>query len=324
MKAFLHPVFALSLLFALSANAQKPFEYSINTSGGELGVAVLGHASLLFQWDNQTIYVDPYSKVCDYAGMAKADIILITHEHFDHFEAKAINQIKTDSTLMIYTSTCKASAIYSGMDTVMANGDSIHVKGIAFNTVAAYNFVKTRHVKGVGNGYIITFGDKRIYVAGDTEIITEMETIKNIDIAFLGYSTYNMDATMFFDAVSLIQPDVVIPYHYDNSDISQLIGAVDNIAGVTMLTGMPATSVFQLNENRDNALYPNPASNVLYGNAFELGSLVSVFSSNGQLVCSYTINNEGKVDVSKLASGLYFLTSTGNGKTITSRFVIER
>lgn len=324
MKPKLIILLLLTLLITVQVKAQKAFNLALTSTQGDLAVTILGHASVLFEWNNQTIYVDPYSKAHDFSGMVKADIILITHQDDDHFDSKAIGQLKTDSTLMIYTSTCKKTGIYSGRDTVMANGDSINLMGIGVKSVPAYNIVKSKHVKGVGNGYILTFGDKRIYIAGDTEVIPEMESIKNIDIAFLGYSSLNMNTEMFLEALSYIHPTIVIPYHYDSSDISSLVEAVAKTEGVTLLTQSPATSASLINNADKIRFYPNPANKILYGNMFKQNSPISIYNYSGRLITGFRIKDEGSIDVSNLSPGIYIFTMTSIEGSISGKFSVDR
>jgi L-ascorbate metabolism protein UlaG (beta-lactamase superfamily) len=317
-------ILLITVLITSQVNAQKAFDFSLNSSQGEVLVKVLGHASVLFEWNNLTIYVDPYSNAHNFSGMTKADIILITHQDDDHFDGTAIGQLKKDSTLIIYTSTCKNRGIYMGRDTIMANGDSINVMNMGLKAVPAYNIVKSKHVKGVGNGYILTIGDTRIYLAGDTEVIPEMSSFKDIDVAFLGFSILNMDVTMFLEAIAAIQPAIVVPYHYDNTDISPLIDAVGSLQGVTLLTESPVTSSGQLNESDRNIFYPNPVNHVLYSNMFERNTTLSIYNSAGHLIASVQIENEGSLDVGSLSPGIYFLSMTGTKRNITCRFTVER
>jgi len=318
----------LLLLFYLivigQLKAQKTFSLTLNTTKGELAVNVLGHASVMFEWNNLLIYVDPYSKAHDFSSMGKADMILISHENDDHFDSKAIGQLKMDSTLMVYTSACKKTGIYTGRDTVMANGDSINISGIGIKAVPAYNIVKSKHVKGVGNGYIVTFSDKCIYIAGDTEVIPEMESIKNIDVAFLGYSSLNMNTEMFLEALSFIQPKIVIPYHYDNSDLSSLIEAVSPVEGVTLLTQNPVNSTIQINNTNNNRLYPNPANTVLYGSVLKQDFPVSIYNYSGRLITTFRVKDEGSIEVNNLSPGIYFFAINGVQGTISGKFSVNR
>ena len=210
------------------ANAQTHFETdNITTSGGDLEITFIGHASLFFTFNGKVIHVDPVSEQADYSKLPKADIILITHEHSDHFDLPVIKILRTNQTKLILTETC-ARKISGGM--VMKNGDVQIIQGIKFEAVPAYNLIHKRdngqpfHPKGVGNGYILTFGDKRIYVAGDTENIPEMKTLQGIDVAFLPMNLpYTMTPEMVADAAKSFKPKILYPYHYSDTDTSELV-----------------------------------------------------------------------------------------------------
>jgi len=213
---------------AAVANAQTHFETdNITTSGGDLEITFIGHASLFFTFNGKVIHVDPVSEQADYSKLPKADIILITHEHSDHFDLPVIKILRTNQTKLILTETC-ARKISGGM--VMKNGDVQIIQGIKFEAVPAYNLIHKRdngqpfHPKGVGNGYILTFGDKRIYVAGDTENIPEMKTLQGIDVAFLPMNLpYTMTPEMVADAAKSFKPKILYPYHYSDTDTSELV-----------------------------------------------------------------------------------------------------
>ena len=121
----------------------------------------------------------------------------------------------------------------------MKNGDVQTVKGIRIEAVPAYNIVHKRpngqpyHPKGVGNGYVLTFGDKRVYVAGDTENIPEMKALRGIDIAFLPMNLpYTMTPEMVADAAQAFQPKVLYPYHYGETDPSELVKLLEGQKGI--------------------------------------------------------------------------------------------
>ncbi|MDD5015418.1 MAG: MBL fold metallo-hydrolase [Atribacterota bacterium] len=210
------------------ANAQTHFETdNITTSGGELKITFIGHASLIFVFNEKVIHVDPDGKLADYSTLPKADIILITHEHSDHFDLSAIKILRTNQTKLVLTETC-AKKISGGI--VMKNGDVQIIQGIKFKVMPAYNIIHKRdngqpfHPKGVGNGYILTFDDKRVYVAGDTENIPEIKTLQGIDVAFLPMNLpYTMTPEMVADAAKLFRPKILYPYHYSNTDTSKLL-----------------------------------------------------------------------------------------------------
>jgi len=210
------------------ANAQTHFETdNITTSDGDLKITFIGHASLIFTFNGKVIHVDPVSEQADYSKLPKADIILITHEHSDHFDLSAIKILRTNQTKLILTETC-ARKISGGM--VMKNGDVQIIQGIKFEAMPAYNMIHKRdngqpfHPEGVGNGYILTFGDKRVYVAGDTENIPEMKALQGIDVAFLPMNLpYTMTPEMVADAAKSFRPKILYPYHYGDTDTSELL-----------------------------------------------------------------------------------------------------
>ncbi len=200
---------------------------TIKTSAGDLKITFLGHGSLYFTFAGKIIHVDPFSAVADYSTLPKADIVLLAHEHMDHLDLKALNPVRTDKTIVVLPEVC-AKQVEGGL--VMKNGDVKTVGGLKIEAVPAYNIVHKRetgqafHPKGVGNGYIITFGDKRVYVAGDTENIPEMKNIKNIDVAFLPMNLpYTMTPEMAADAAKTITPKILYPYHYGETDTSKLV-----------------------------------------------------------------------------------------------------
>lgn len=202
--------------------AQSGFQSDpLKTSSGDLQMTFIGHGTLMFQHANVVVHVDPVSQYADYTALPKADIVLVTHEHGDHLDPKAIEAVKTPKTIVIGTAKCAAGV--PGMIT-MRNGDSRTVQGLRIDAVPAYNVVaKQFHPLGDGNGYVITFADKRVYVAGDTENTPEMKALKNIDVAFLPMNLpYTMTPEMVADAAKAFLPKILYPYHYGNTDTSQL------------------------------------------------------------------------------------------------------
>ncbi len=193
---------------------------------GDIKITFIGHGTLMLTFKNKAIHVDPVSKEGDYTKLPKADIVLITHQHYDHLDTNAVAACSRASTHVI------APAICSALDdfTVMRNGDVLTIEGITIDAVPAYNIVHERakgkpfHLKGEGNGYIVTFGDKKVYIAGDTENIPEMKALKNIDIAFLPMNLpYTMTVEMVADAAKTFQPKILYPYHYGDTDPSKLV-----------------------------------------------------------------------------------------------------
>ena len=230
-------LFAFVLLGMTYVSAQPQFEKdTISTSDGELVITFIGHASLIFNFNNLVIHVDPFSRLADYSSLPKADLILITHEHGDHCDPEAVKQIRTKNTAIVLTEAC-TSKIPGGI--VMKNGDVKTVKGIKIEAVPAYNIVHKRdngqpfHPKGAGNGYVIHFGDKKVYVAGDTENIPEMKELKNIDIAFLPMNLpYTMTPEMAADAAKSFMPRILYPYHFGETDVSKFVDLMKDTKGV--------------------------------------------------------------------------------------------
>ena len=199
----------------------------IATSAGKLRMTFVGHASLVFTFGDTVIHVDPVSREADYTKLPKADLILLTHEHGDHLDPKALGLIRTEQTKVVLSQSCVERA---GGGIVMKNGDVQTVLGLKIEAVPAYNIVHMRsanqpyHPKGVGNGYIINFGKGRVYVAGDTENTPEMKALKNIDVAFLPMNVpYTMTPEMVADAARAFRPKILYPYHMSQTDPSQLV-----------------------------------------------------------------------------------------------------
>jgi L-ascorbate metabolism protein UlaG (beta-lactamase superfamily) len=199
----------------------------INTSEGDLKITFVGHGTLMFTFKDMVIHVDPVSSEADYSEMPKADIILVTHEHGDHLDTEAIKKIRKDDTEIVLTKTC-AGKVKGGV--LMKNGDEKNIKGLKIEAVRAYNIIHKRqsgdpfHPKGNGNGYVIIFADKRVYVAGDTENIPEMRELEDIDVAFLPMNLpYTMDPNMVADAAKAFRPKIVYPYHFGSTDTSKLV-----------------------------------------------------------------------------------------------------
>jgi L-ascorbate metabolism protein UlaG (beta-lactamase superfamily) len=223
---------------ALSVYAQNEFETdTISTSAGDLVITFMRHATLMFTFNDVVIHVDPWSRAADYSQMPKANIVLITHEHQDHLDQKALEQVikstsyysENDETTLIYTKLC-ADKFPGG--TVMRNGMTWKVKGILIEAVPAYCLIprddprSQPHTRWECNGYILTFGDTRVYIVSETENIEELKDIKDIDIAFLAMDgIFNLTPEEAIDAVNVFKPKVIYPYHYAKADLTPFIEA---------------------------------------------------------------------------------------------------
>ena len=214
---------------------------TFKTSKGDMVIHFLGHASLMFEFNKMNIYVDPFFQAVDYSTLPKANLILVTHSHFDHFDLDAIKKIYSTNTQMVYTQDCANTKKYAGSVILMNNGDKQTIEGITIQAVAAYNIEHKRpdgklfHPKGEGNGYILTFGDKRVYIAGDTENIPEMKKLGKIDIAFLPMNLpYTMTPEQAADAAKMVQPRIFYPYHFGETDVNKLTDLMKEEKGIEM------------------------------------------------------------------------------------------
>lgn len=208
--------------------AEKVFARDIlQTSAGPVEVTFIGHATLMLKYNGKVIHVDPYSKVAEYGGMPKADIVLLTHHHRDHLDIDALSKIRTEATQIILTELC-AAQVSGGI--VLHNGDEKVIDEITIKAVPAYNLVHKRengeffHPRGEGNGYVLTIGKTNIYIAGDTENTPEMKELKSIDYAFLPMNLpYTMTPEMVADAAKIFKPKVLYPYHYGETDTEEIV-----------------------------------------------------------------------------------------------------
>jgi L-ascorbate metabolism protein UlaG (beta-lactamase superfamily) len=221
----------MSLIFfsaTMAMAAEQKFETDIiKTAQGDLVITCIGHGTLMMSFGGKIIHIDPVSQMADYTQLPQADLILVTHEHSDHLDLTAIEKIKTGKTAFVVTENV-AKQVRDGI--VLKNGEVKIISGFRIEAVPAYNLVHMRspgmpyHAQGVGNGYIISFGDKRVYIAGDTENTPEMKSLRNIDIAFLPMNLpYTMTPEMVADAAKHFRPQILYPYHYGKTDTQKLI-----------------------------------------------------------------------------------------------------
>ena len=208
---------------------------TLSTSGGELEVTFVGHGSLFFGFGGKVIHVDPFSRLADYGALPKADLVLITHGHGDHLDAAALAAIRKPETRILVAPACEGKVEGA---TVLRNGEKATLLNVGVEAVPAYNLVHKRpdgtpfHPRGEGNGYVVTFGKTRVYVAGDTENVPEMQALKGIDVAFLPMNLpYTMTPEMVADAVRLFQPRILYPYHFGDSDTARLAALLADVKG---------------------------------------------------------------------------------------------
>jgi L-ascorbate metabolism protein UlaG (beta-lactamase superfamily) len=222
-------VFTVMIIFMATRifSQEMPSVDNISTSKGIVEMQFIGHGTLMFKLNDFVIHIDPVSSETDYSKLPKADLILVTHEHGDHLDMKAIEQIRKTGTVLLCNENSLAKADWAQ---VMKNGDKKVIGGITIEAVPAYNIKnesapgKPFHPKGVGNGYVITIGDKRFYIAGDTEDIPEMADLRNIDVAFIPMNLpYTMSPEMAANAARMINPKILYPYHYGTTKTDELV-----------------------------------------------------------------------------------------------------
>jgi L-ascorbate metabolism protein UlaG (beta-lactamase superfamily) len=217
-----------AMFLAISLFSQeKPVVDRITTSAGTAEIHFMGHGTLMISIKGFVIHIDPVRSSGLYDGIPKADLILVTHEHGDHLDAQVIGELKKENTVMLCNAKSAASVPWAK---IMKPGDKEKVGTITVEAVFAYNIKNIRpggepyHPRGEGNGYIITIGDKRIYIAGDTENTPEMKALKNIDIAFLPMNLpYTMTPEMVADAAKAFRPAILYPYHFGNTNTEDLV-----------------------------------------------------------------------------------------------------
>ena len=216
---------------------QSPFQEDVfPTAAGDLTISFIGHGTLMFTLGEKVIHIDPVGREADYTTLPDADLILITHEHGDHLDPAAVAEILKDGTEVVVSGSCEGRLEGAR---VMRNGDVQTVAGLRVEAVPAYNIAHTRsegmpyHPKGDGNGYVITFGDLRVYVAGDSENTPEMKVLEDIDIAFLPMNLpYTMTPEMVADAAKAFRPRILYPYHFGETDTNELVTLLAGEEGI--------------------------------------------------------------------------------------------
>jgi L-ascorbate metabolism protein UlaG (beta-lactamase superfamily) len=213
------PCIVFAALAALAAPTRPVQE--ISTSAGVVKITPVNHASLMIEGGGKIIQVDP-TGAGNYDGLPPADIILITDIHGDHMDPKALPKVQKEGTV-IFAPEAVAKTVTTA--TVIRNGETKMAGDWKIEAIPMYNLKrgpsegKLFHDKGRGNGYVLTYGGKRIYISGDTEGIPEMRALKNIDVAFVCMNLpYTMPPAEAAEAVRAFHPKVVYPYHYRGSD----------------------------------------------------------------------------------------------------------
>jgi L-ascorbate metabolism protein UlaG (beta-lactamase superfamily) len=237
---FLASLTALALVAATPAAAQTPAVSGdrIATNRGELVIRPVSHASFVMTYGGKVIYVDPVGGVDPYLELPKPDLIVITDIHGDHMHPATLNALVGPTTPIMAPAAVRAAlpANLQSRVILLQNGQSTTWSDIGFEAVPMYNITEGRlqnHPKGRGNGYVMTFGDKRVYVAGDTEATDEMKALRNIDVAFVPMNLpFTMTPQQAAEGVRAFRPRVVYPYHHRGSDVAEFARLVGADVGV--------------------------------------------------------------------------------------------
>lgn len=203
---------------------------TIPAAGGDIAITPLYHASVQIEYAGKVIQVDPTKQGNDFGPKGPADIILVTHIHSDHFQPPALAALRGPKTVVIAPANV-AAELHGAI--VMKNFDRRTVDGIPIEAVPMYNLKRgptpgtLYHPKGLGNGYILTLGGKRVYLSGDTACTPFLRHLRNIDIAFLCMNLpYTMPPLEAAACAKLFKPKIVYPYHYRGSDPRQFANAL--------------------------------------------------------------------------------------------------
>jgi L-ascorbate metabolism protein UlaG (beta-lactamase superfamily) len=232
--------------------AQQASSDKIETNKGPLTIQPIQHASLVLDWNDKTIYVDPVGGAAAYQSLDAPDLILITDIHQDHFDTATLRAIDTEKAIVVAPQAVadQLPAKYKSKVVVLANGKNTAQLGIPIMAVPMYNLPEAAdafHPKGRGNGYVLNLGGKKVYIAGDTEDTPEMRALKNIDVAFVPMNLpYTMDVNQAASGVLAFKPKVVYPYHFRGKDglsdveaFKKMVNAKNKNIDVRLLTWYP-------------------------------------------------------------------------------------
>jgi L-ascorbate metabolism protein UlaG (beta-lactamase superfamily) len=208
------------------------------TSQGDLIVHPINHATFVMSWAGKMIYVDPVGGAAPFQELPAPDVIFVTDIHGDHLNADTLTALVKEGTVIIAPQAVRDTLppALQALTQVLANGGTTSVEGIGVEAIPMYNTTAERlqyHPKGRGNGYVLTLGGKRVYIAGDTEDIPEMRQLRDIDVAFVPMNLpFTMTVAQAADAVREFKPKVVYPYHSRGSDLNEFTRLVGTDVGV--------------------------------------------------------------------------------------------
>lgn len=195
-----------------------------STKSGDIKVHPVSHASFVMETPAGAIYVDPVGDASAYSAFPDADLILITHQHGDHYKVETLAALAKQDTQII-TNPAVLDMMPDDLKTrasSIANGESASFNDLGIEAIPAYNTTEGRlnfHPQGRDNGYVLGFDGFRVYVSGDTEDIPEMRALKDIGLAFVCMNLpFTMDVEAAASAVAEFKPQYVYPYHYRGRD----------------------------------------------------------------------------------------------------------
>ncbi len=239
---------AISVSVSTPVAAQAAQDDKLATSMGDVIIHPVHHAGVVFTWNGKRIVADPTSYppgpnsgAADFRGAAPPDLILITHEHGDHFSVPTLTELAGPNTVIVAPQSVFAMMppALQAKTKVMKNGDKGTYAGVPVEAVVEYNTSPDRlmfHPKGRDNGYVMTMGGKRVYLAGDTEEAPELKNLPNIDVAFVPFNLpYTQTAEAAAQWVKDFKPKVVYPYHTqgmpsgDIPKFQQLVGNASEV-----------------------------------------------------------------------------------------------
>lgn len=222
--------FLLTTLFSFGQKIQKDF-YK------EVVIQPITHGTLVLQWRDKTVYIDPYGGADGFTGIKPADIIVITHPHGDHYNFDTLSGLDTANATFVVPQSVADEMPESLKKNIviLKNDEEVTLKDINILAVPMYNLPNddtARHKKGWGNGYVLTINGSRFYVSGDTADIPEMRALKEIDVAFVCMNLpFTMNIEQAASAVLDFKPKIMYPYHYrgrpEVSDINAFKALVD-------------------------------------------------------------------------------------------------